>query len=86
VPQALRLCGRVAVGIFLATRVRRLELWVVPREAHELEAFEICGPLDRNRFTVNVGDTSRKVRHVPAGGADDSRGGQKPGAEEQGDA
>jgi len=64
VSQALHL-GGVAVGIFLASGVRQLEIWVVPREAHELEAFEIDRPLDRNGFTVNVSDTGGKGGQVP---------------------
>lgn len=84
--QALRLSGRVAVGLSLATRVRCLEIRLVPREAHELEAFEIRGAFDRNRITVNVGDTGREVGQVPAGGAAADPGGSRhPQADEQGD-
>ena len=75
VSQALRLSGRVAVGLSLATRVRCLEIRLVPGEAHELEAFEIRGAFDRNRITVNVGDTGREVGQVPAGGAAADPGG-----------
>ena len=78
--QALHL-GRVAVGIFLATCVRRLEIQVVPGEAHELEAFEIGRLLDRNGFTVNVCDTSWEGRQVPGGGADAVGGADGGGAD-----
>ena len=60
VSEALQL-WRVAVRRPLAGFVRRLEGGLVPREAHELEAFEVGGSLKRHRLAVYVGDTGRKV-------------------------
>ena len=52
---------RVAVRRPLAGCVRRLEGGLVPREAHELEAFEVGGSLKRHRLAVDVGDTGREA-------------------------
>ena len=56
---------RVAVRRPLAGCVRRLEGGLVPREAHELEAFEIGGSLKRHRLAVDVGDTGWEAGQVP---------------------
>ena len=52
---------RVAVRCPLAGCVGRLEGGLVPREAHELEAFEVGGSLKRHRLAVDVGDTGWEV-------------------------
>ena len=60
VSEALQL-WRVAVRCSLAGCVGRLEGGLVPREAHELEAFEVGGSLKRHRLAVDVRDTGREV-------------------------
>ena len=52
---------RVAVRRPLAGCVGRLEGGLVPREAHELEAFEVGRSLKRHRLAVDVGDTGWEV-------------------------
>ena len=65
VSEALQL-WRVAVRRPLAGCVRRLEGGLVPREAHELEAFEMFRQFNGNCFAVNVSNTSWEGSQVPS--------------------